>query len=46
MKWTNIVGAAALLVVVSAIRLQDRFIFKNQGERDAFVKAADVRDEE
>ena len=40
MKWTNIVGAAALLVVVSAMRLQ------NKGERDAFVKSAEAEDEE
>ena len=41
MKWTNIVGAAGLLVLVSAFRLQDKFIFKNKEAREAFVKAAE-----
>ena len=43
MKWTNFVGAAGLLLLVSAIRLQDKFIYKNDKERDAAVKAAEQK---
>ena len=39
MRWTNIFGAAGVLILVSAFRLQDKFMFRNQAEREQFVKA-------
>ena len=45
MKWNfkGIISAAGLLVLVSAIRLQDKFIYQNEGERKAEVKSADQK---
>ena len=43
MRWTNLVGAAGLLILVSAIRLQDKFIYANTKEREAEVKAAESK---
>ena len=43
MKWTNFVGAAGLLVLVSAVRLQDNFLFQNKEARKVFTKAADKK---
>ena len=43
MKWNlkGIISAAGLLVLVSAIRLQDNFIYHNEAERKAEVKSAE-----
>ena len=43
MKWTNLVGAAGLLILVSAVRLQDKFMYTNTKEREAEVKAAEQK---
>ena len=43
MKWnvTGIISAMGLLVLVSAVRLGDSFIYQNTKEREAEVKSAD-----
>ena len=43
MKWnvTGIISAMGLLVLVSAVRLGEDFIYTNTKERDADVKSAD-----
>ena len=43
MKWTNLVGAAGLLILVSAVRLQDKFMYTNKTEREAEVTAAEKK---
>ena len=41
MQWTNIISTFVFLVVVTGVRLQDKFIYKNKKSRDAAVAEAD-----
>ena len=43
MKWVNLVGAAGVLLVITAVRLQDKFIYQNTKEREASSKAAESK---
>ena len=39
MRWKNLFGAAGFIVLISAFRLQDKYVFENTQGRDAFVKS-------
>jgi hypothetical protein len=42
MNWTNIISTFVFLVLVTGVRLQDKFIFKNAKQRDAAVAEAEA----